>query len=65
LKAKNSIKRAFETQQRGLGFSFVEMLSACPIGWQMTPLEALEWIEKEMIAQYPLGEMKVPGALAS
>ncbi|HXZ91147.1 MAG TPA: thiamine pyrophosphate-dependent enzyme [Candidatus Dormibacteraeota bacterium] len=65
MNAKKSIKRAFETQQAGLGFSFVEMLSACPIGWQMTPLQSLEWIEKEMISQYPLGEMKIPKALAA
>jgi len=60
INAKKSIKRAFETQQAGLGFSFVEILSACPIGWQMTPLQSLEWIKKQMIPQYPLGEMKVP-----
>jgi 2-oxoglutarate ferredoxin oxidoreductase subunit beta len=65
MNAKKSIKRAFETQQAGLGFSFVEMLSACPIGWQMTTLQSLEWIEKEMISQYPLGEMKIPKALAA
>jgi len=63
LNARNSIKRALETQERGLGFSFVEVLSACPVGWQMTPLESLEWIEREMIRQYPLGEMKIPSGL--
>jgi len=64
MNAKKSIKHAFETQQAGLGFSFVEILSACPIGWQMTPLRSLEWIEKQMIPQYPLGEMKVPNGLS-
>lgn len=63
--AKNSIKRALMTQERSLGFSFVEMLSACPVGWQMEPLESLEWMEKEMVRQYPLGEMKVPSGLRS
>jgi 2-oxoglutarate ferredoxin oxidoreductase subunit beta len=64
MNAKKSIKRAFETQQAELGFSFVEMLSACPIGWHMTPLQSLEWIEEQMIPQYPLGEIKVPSTLA-
>jgi 2-oxoglutarate ferredoxin oxidoreductase subunit beta len=65
LNAKNSIKRALRTQERGLGFSFVEVLSACPVGWQMTPPESLKWIGNEMISQYPLGEMKVPADLVT
>ena len=63
LKAKNAVIRAFKTQEKGLGFSFVEMLSTCPIGWQMTPLDSLKWIEDKMIREYPLGEFKVPEGL--
>jgi len=63
LKAKNAVIRAFKTQEKRLGFSFVEMLSACPTGWQMTPLESLKWIEEKMIQQYPLGEFKIPQGL--
>lgn len=63
LKAKNAVIRAFKTQEKGLGFSFVEMLSTCPIGWQMTPLDSLKWIEEKMIREYPLGEFKVPEGL--
>jgi len=63
LKAKKAVIRAFKTQEKRLGFSFVEMLSACPTGWQMTPLDSLKWIEEKMIEQYPLGEFKVPKGL--
>ena len=56
VKAKKAIKKAFETQQAHRGFSLVEVLSTCPTNWGMNPLEALEWVEKEMIAVYPLGE---------
>lgn len=63
LRAKNAVTRAFKTQEKGLGFSFVEMLSACPVGWQMTPLESIKWIEETMIKQYPVGEFKVPKEL--
>jgi len=60
LRAKDAVIKAFKTQQEGLGFSFVEMLSACPTGWHMTPLDSLAWIDEAMIKQYPLGEFSVP-----
>ena len=56
--AKKSIKKAFETQIAGKGFSMVEVLSACPTNWGMTPREALNWLEANMIPQYPLGVKK-------
>jgi len=63
VKAKEAIVRAFKTQRQRLGFSFVEMLSACPTDWHMTPLEALNWIGEAMVKQYPLGEFRVPDGL--
>ena len=56
--AKKCIKKAFETQIAGKGFSMVEVLSACPTNWGMTPQEALKWLEANMIPQYPLGVKK-------
>ena len=56
---KKAIKTAFLTQLAGLGFSIVEVLSTCPTNWGMSPLEALEWLEEEMISYYPLGDYKV------
>ena len=56
--AKKHIKKAFETQIAGKGFSLVEVLSACPTNWGMTPQEALKWLEANMIPQYPLGVKK-------
>ncbi|NLJ49412.1 MAG: 2-oxoglutarate oxidoreductase, partial [Candidatus Atribacteria bacterium] len=58
-KAKQAIKRAFLTQQSGLGFSLVEILSPCPTNWAMQPLEAVQGLEKNSIPVYPLGEIKV------
>ena len=54
-KAKAAIKKAFQNQIEGKGFSMVEILSACPTNWGMTPQKALEWIDEKMIPQYPLG----------
>ena len=58
LDAKKCIKKAFETQIAKKGFSLVEVLSACPTNWGMTPQEALKWLEANMIPQYPLGVKK-------
>lgn len=56
--AKRAIKKAFETQLAGKGFSMVEVLSTCPTNWGMTPVEALKWLEQNMIPYYPLGVKK-------
>lgn len=59
MKAKKAIKKAFETQARGLGFSMVEILSTCPTNWGLNPVDAMKWMEENMIPNYPLGEFKV------
>ena len=58
-KTKKAIKKALQIQQMGLGFTMVEVLSTCPTNWGMSPLEALDWLESDMIPYYPLGEFKV------
>jgi len=57
-KAKKYLKTAFEFQANGTGFGFVELLSGCPTNWKMTPLQANERIQKEMIPYFPLGVYK-------
>ncbi len=57
-KAKKAIKKAFENQIAGKGFSLVEVISACPTNWGMTPEKALQWIDEKMIPYYPLGNYK-------
>ena len=56
--AKKAIKKAFENQINGKGFSLVEVLSSCPTNWGMTPQKALQWIDEKMIPYYPLGVYK-------
>ena len=58
VKAKQAIKKAFEVQQKGLGFGFVEILSSCPTNWKMTPEEAHKRVREEMIPVFPLGVFK-------
>ena len=56
--AKKAIKKAFENQINGKGFSLIEVVSACPTNWGMTPKAALEWIESDMLPYYPIGVYK-------
>lgn len=56
--AKNCLKKAFEYQKKGLGFSFVEIVSSCPTNWKLTPKESHKKIEEELIKIYPLGVFK-------
>lgn len=58
-KAKKAIRMAFETQQRGMGFSMVELLSTCPTNWRVTPNEALNFVGEHMVPIFPLGDYKV------
>jgi 2-oxoglutarate ferredoxin oxidoreductase subunit beta len=57
-KARRVIRRAFENQKQGLGFTFVEVLSTCPTNWGMSPVEANRRIAEEMIPYFPLGVLK-------
>ncbi len=56
--AKKAIQKAFEMQQKGLGFSIVEVVSSCPTNWGLTPVEALKWLQENMLPYYPLGVYK-------
>ncbi|MFC0905348.1 thiamine pyrophosphate-dependent enzyme [Clostridium sp. MT-14] len=58
LKAKKAIKKAFQNQLEGKGFSLVEVLSICPTNWGLSPKEAMQWLRDNMIPYYPLGVKK-------
>ncbi|HYG58050.1 MAG TPA: thiamine pyrophosphate-dependent enzyme [Symbiobacteriaceae bacterium] len=61
LQAKKYIRKAFECQLAGHGYSLVSLLSNCPTNWGMSPAKSMEWIRKELMPQYAMGELKVPG----
>jgi len=58
MQAGRAIRKAFEIQMNGGGFSFVEVLSACPTNWGMSPLKANERVAAEMIPYFALGTFK-------
>jgi 2-oxoglutarate ferredoxin oxidoreductase subunit beta len=61
-KAKKAVKKAFQNQIDGKGFSIVEILSTCPTNWGLSPVEALGWLQENMVPYYPLGVYKDRGA---
>ena len=58
LNTKKAIKKAFQVQMAGKGFSIIEVISACPTNWGLHPTDALKWIQDKMIPFYPLGNFK-------
>ena len=62
IKTKKAIAKAFRLQMEGKGFTMIEVLSTCPTNWGLSPVEAMEWLEKNMIPYYPLGVYKDKGA---
>jgi len=55
---KKSIKKAFEVQLEGLGFSLVEILSPCPTNWKVSTKDAFKYLEDVMEKEYPVGVLK-------
>ena len=59
-KCKKAIRQGFENQKKEKGVSFIEVVSNCNSGWKMTPVASNKWLEENMLALYPLGDIKVP-----
>jgi 2-oxoisovalerate ferredoxin oxidoreductase beta subunit len=57
-KARKAIRKALKNQIEGRGFSFVEVLSPCPTGWGVTPVDSLKWVEENLLPNFPLGVFK-------
>jgi 2-oxoisovalerate ferredoxin oxidoreductase beta subunit len=55
---RKAVRKAIKLQAEGKGFSLVEILSPCPTGWKMTPLEADKWVKEKMIPYYPVQVFK-------
>ena len=57
-KAKAALKQAFKNSMEGRGTSVVEVVSTCNSGWKMSPEQSNKWMEENMFAHYPLGDLK-------
>jgi 2-oxoglutarate ferredoxin oxidoreductase subunit beta len=59
-KLKKAIEASFKYQKLNKGTCFIEVVSSCPSNWKKTPVEANEWLEKNMLPFYPVGDIKLP-----
>jgi 2-oxoglutarate ferredoxin oxidoreductase subunit beta len=57
---KKAIETSLRYQKEGHGTCFIEVVSNCPSGWKMTPVESNKWLEKTLFPHYPVGDLKVP-----
>jgi len=60
-KAKRAIRKALDYQNKGLGYSFIEVLSMCPTNWGVNPVTATQWVGEEMTGYYKLGVFRDRG----
>jgi 2-oxoisovalerate ferredoxin oxidoreductase beta subunit len=58
MRARKAIRKAIQNQIEGRGFSFVEILSPCPIGWKMTPSDAKKWVAEVLTEYFKLSVLK-------
>lgn len=58
LQSKKAIKKSFQNQLDGKGFSMVEIISMCPTYWGLSPEKSVKRIEEEVVKTYPLGVIK-------
>jgi len=58
MNTKRAIEKAFRYQIEDRGFSLVEILSQCPVGWKMSPEDSLKWVDETMSKIFPLGVYK-------
>ena len=47
------IRKAFEANMAGAGFTFIECLTTCPTGWRLSPVEAIKYQEEHILDKYP------------
>lgn len=59
-KLKKALIKSIEYQKQKKGTCFIEVVSNCPSGWKMTPVESIKFLEEQMMHTYPLGDIKVP-----
>jgi len=58
MKTKKAIRKAFQNQLDGKGFSMVEIVTGCPTNWGMDALQSLDYIEEKMLPEFPLGVIR-------
>jgi len=58
--AGKAIRKSFELQMQAAGYSFVELLSACPSRLHMNAEQNMEWLSSDLQKSFPLGVFREP-----
>lgn len=61
IRTKKAIRKAFEYQLAGKGYSMVEVVTGCPTNWGLDALESLDYLEQNMLKEFPLGVIRDRG----
>jgi len=60
---KKAVEKAFKYQMEKKGTCLIEIVSNCPSGWKMTPVDSNKWLQENMFPFFPPGDIKVDGKL--
>ena len=55
--ATKAIKKGFQYQVDGKGYSLIEVLATCPTNWRMTPIQSNEHVKNTVTEVFPLGDL--------
>ncbi|MBN1648166.1 MAG: 2-oxoacid:acceptor oxidoreductase family protein, partial [Spirochaetales bacterium] len=58
MKTRKAVKKAIRNQMDKKGFSFVEILSPCPVGWRMKSNDARKWMKDNLEAVFPVKQFR-------
>lgn len=58
IKTKKAIKKAFQNQIDGKGYSLVEIVTSCPTNWGLSAIDSLDFLEEKMLKEFPLGVIR-------
>ena len=58
VRAARAIEKALRLQVEQRGFSLIEVLAECPTHLRLSPVEAEQWVRREMLPIFPLGVKK-------
>jgi len=57
METTRAVKKAFQYQVEGKGYSLVEILATCPTNWRMSPVQSNAHVAETVTKVFPLGDL--------
>lgn len=54
-KARRAVRKALEIQRDGKGYAFIEVLAGCPTNLKIDTIQSVDFINNQMVKEFPLG----------